>query len=277
MALPPLMGASAPPITALILGSRSIPDYSPRIATLLDDVPGSRIVAVDIEPDEACPAGWEFSPAFIGRPSTGRMFYHANAPICSSLYRPNWDCMNQYDDLSSLAVLCAERVNVISLDEFTQGKRPIHFIGADIQGAELEAFTSGPLTLADTLMIQAEAQVAPMYEGAPMWRDLDAGLDAMGFMLYRPIAYQAFPEVGLTTDYGDGSGRCMWGEFLYVRKDYAALGADALLRLAVLSHIHGQRHLATVCLERAAGRAVAEEYVRLVRPALATPEKGEKE
>ena len=109
-----------------------------------------------------------------------------------------------------------------------------------------------------------------------MWRDLDAGLDAMGFMLYRPIAYQALPEVGSITDRADGSGRCMWGDFLYVRRDYKALDTDSLLRLAALSHIYGQHHLAAVCLERAAGRAAAEEYVGLVKPALATPEKGEK-
>lgn len=273
--LPIIAGRLPPPITAVVLGARTIAGAcAPRYARLPDDIPGSRIIAVDIEPDGSYPDGWEFCPAVIGRRTETRPFYRGNSPAISSLYEINWALLTQYTGLEVYSTTHIEEVQAISLDEFTESRRPVHFIAADIQGAELEAIEGGDATLADTLMFVTELCFAPLYRAAPPWRALDAALDAAGFEFYRILGGAIRPELRYAMPEGDGAcaGRWLWGDAMYVRKDRWSLGVDSIWRLAALAHLYGQYCLAAACLERIAGYITARDYIVTARAGAETKE-----
>jgi len=187
-----------------------------------------------------------------------------------------------------VAVKRTDEVQTVSVDEFTADLRPIHFIRADIQGAELEAIEGGSDTLRDVLMIVAEVAYAPLYIGGPLWRDVDLALSARGFAFYKPASSSSWHERPFVMEGKefrrrlekpfvllDGkaiqqrsstipSGRMLWGDVIYVREDIRELNNEALRRLALLAHLYGCFTLAASCKERYAGRSYAEQYLTYV-------------
>ena len=263
----PTYAGLAPPITALVLGSQPIEGQAPHYMKIPGAVPGSRIIAVDEHAGDEYPEGWEFCPAVIGRRTETRPFYRGESSLVSSLYEMNWPFLNRYSWAGELSTAHVEQVETIGLDEFTDGKRPIHFLAADIQGAEGEAFESGTKTLADVLMVQVEVGYSPIYLDAPLWRDIDAILGAQGFGLYHTLGGAIRPEFLHFSPDHPSDGRWMWGEAVYVRDDMDALSRDDLLRFATLAHLYDYLTLAASCLHRVAGVHAAMGYLEAARAA----------
>jgi FkbM family methyltransferase len=131
-------------------------------------------------------------------------------------------------------------VDTTSLDVWleTAGCGPVDAIKLDVQGAELEILQGARTALAGTRMILAEVHLNEMYEGAPLFGEVDAYLRGQGFELWRfPVV--AHYAAGLTrTDIVDrvdvhwysswpaplaaGPGQAIWADALYVKRDLAA-------------------------------------------------------
>lgn len=257
-----------PPITVLDLGARLLEKTPTPYASLPADVPGSKIIAVDAAQGCKYPEGWEGHQAVIARSSGIRTFYRTTRSASDSLYPLNRRCMERYAGLEDNRVQGSEEVEVISLDDFTQPHRPIHFIRADIQCAEIEAFGTGAKTLADVLMIVTEVCFAPLHEGGPLFRDIDLVLSRRGFEFYdivglahrheSPFAVAGAHFWAHCNSYRSHA-RLLWGDVLYVRMDVK--DRDAQQRLAYLAHIYRCHTFAALCIERYADRAAAEEYL----------------
>ncbi|MDU8926964.1 FkbM family methyltransferase [Alisedimentitalea sp. MJ-SS2] len=69
-----------------------------------------------------------------------------------------------------------------------KGLDRIDVLKIDIQGGEYEAIKSGKKVLSEAVVIIPEVGFYPMYDGAPQWRDVDALLHKMGFVLHKITA-----------------------------------------------------------------------------------------
>lgn len=81
----------------------------------------------------------------------------------------------------------------------------------DLQGYELEALRGATGLLSDVGAVLTEVEFVPLYEGAPVFRDVTTFLADRGFRL--------FNLYNLTTD---DAGQLMYGDALYVPGEYGA-------------------------------------------------------
>jgi hypothetical protein len=224
-------------------------------------LPGSDIFGVDADGPNCWDAGIE--KAVIGWPGLST-YYDTVAPMCGSLYRPDPAVLDRYAGLEVARETGRREVQAVGLDRFAERLRPIHFIQADIQGAEADAFRTGTLTLQDCLAVMAEVEFVRLYAGQPLFGDVndalrDSGLEFHTFLGFaiRPlhcslekVRQAPFPQQILWAD-------AVW----YRRPETNDLAPENLARLAVLADLYGHRDLACLALDRldpALGRAYAE-------------------
>lgn len=78
-------------------------------------------------------------------------------------------------------------VDVLTLDEWAarNGNPSIELMKFDIQGGELKALRGAERMLCEsTLLVYAEIWFNPMYDGSPLYGEIDAFLRTQGFVLY---------------------------------------------------------------------------------------------
>jgi FkbM family methyltransferase len=84
------------------------------------------------------------------------------------------------------AYVGTETVSVLTLDEVwgeVAGGARSPYLKLDVQGFELEALRGAERTLPKLAGIEAELSLAPLYEGAPTYREVIDHLEAAGFRL----------------------------------------------------------------------------------------------
>jgi FkbM family methyltransferase len=169
-----------------------------------------------------------------------RTFYRTAAPENSSLYPPNHGLLRKFQALADLfEVVGTEEIDTVRLDDVAE-LGDIDFIKIDVQGAELDVLRGGARVLRDAVVVQTEVEFVPMYDGQPLFGDVDVALREAGFLLHRIDSPRgrAFrplvPQAGLAAPLS----QLLWADFVYVR-DFtrlASLPPRKLLALAVLLH-----------------------------------------
>ncbi|MDZ4769284.1 MAG: FkbM family methyltransferase [Chloroflexota bacterium] len=122
-------------------------------------------------------------PYAIGRTEQSRSFYLFTMREFSSLLPPNPRLLRgKTSDVERIIQL-----DTISLDDLSAAgtlPTPVDFIKVDTQGSELEILQNGERSLFSTLMgIETEVEFIEAYQGQPLFRDIDAYLDARDFDL----------------------------------------------------------------------------------------------
>ena len=76
-----------------------------------------------------------------------------------------------------------ERIKIptIRLDDVDEIKN-IDYLKIDIQGGELEVFKNGVNLLKNCLVIHTEVKFLPMYEGQPLFSEVELFLRELGFV-----------------------------------------------------------------------------------------------
>lgn len=79
-----------------------------------------------------------------------------------------------------------ERIKIptIRLDDVDEIKN-IDYLKIDIQGGELEVFKNGVNLLKNCLVIHTEVEFLPMYEGQPLFSEVELFLRELGFVFHR--------------------------------------------------------------------------------------------
>lgn len=77
-----------------------------------------------------------------------------------------------------------EDIDLVSLDSL-QGLPPIDVLKMDLQGGERDVLIGGRRKLANAVAIIPEVRFHRIYEGEPLWADLDLQLRKQGFALHR--------------------------------------------------------------------------------------------
>lgn len=179
-----------------------------------------------------------YLPYFIGDGSQ-RTFHLCNYPMTSSLYSPNTRLLKRFQLLEELTrVVETSPVQTKRMDDIPEITR-IDYLKADVQGAELDVFRGAERLLAETLIIETEVEYVPMYEGQPLFAEVDQDLRRRGFVLHTflGLAGRAFKPFQSTPANGP-IRQHLWSNVVYVR-DFMRLEAltpPQLLKYAAILH-----------------------------------------
>jgi FkbM family methyltransferase len=209
-----------------------------------------------------------FYPYFIGdgKPAT---FYETNWAPTGSLYEPNFQVMEKFQNLAELTrVVATHSVNTIRLDDIA-GIGDIDFIKIDVQGSELSVFQNAASVLSDVVLIQTEVEFIEQYVGQPMFADVDIFLRQNGFQFHTfdYFGRRAFKPLIFNDNASTGLRQDIWADAIYVRDWLHLEDIDAvkLKKYAVLAHdlvkSFDLAHVILSALDRKTGSSTAAAYI----------------
>jgi FkbM family methyltransferase len=253
-------------VTVLDVGARWA-DTSPAWYAL---PPLARVIGFEPDPAECARLnaqagpGEEFVAVALGAKAETRPFYLTRDPACSSLYPPSPAVIDRYAHTQVMSLAETRTVRTIPLADWVRqaAPPPVVFLKLDVQGAELDVLVGAGAVLDSVLGLEIEAEFSPLYEGQPLFADIDQFLRARGFVLWRLshlVHYGEQPTAELVGSgiayYSNravqtvvGSGRLFWAHALYLR-DYRTVAANpAGLVLAALLEAAGELDGYAACL-----------------------------
>jgi FkbM family methyltransferase len=203
-----------------------------------------------------------------------RRFYECQNPLTSSLYRPNVAMLQEFSNLT-LPVVAEHDIETRRLDDLAE-IGDMDYLKLDVQGAELDVLLGGSRLLQKALVVHTEVEFVPMYEGQPLFGDIDVALRRAGFWLHRldGINGRALKPFAPNGDPFAPLSQLLWADAaVYVRSftSFAALPPEKLLKLAAILHeVYDSYDLAALALrhhDAQTGRNVRERYMgRLAAP-----------
>jgi len=185
-------------------------------------------------------AGFQFEHAAVAGQTSRRTIHVTREPACTSLLRPNAEVFARFlGGKQAAEVVREDAVQTVALDELLPrlGVEKVDFLDLDTQGTELEILQGAKELLSRSVSaIRTEVEFTALYEGQPLFGDVDRYLRDCGFVLF-DLARSRCRRQNLPIDQLT-RGQLVWGEALYLR-DYRWLSAkvatDAALRLCLLA------------------------------------------
>jgi FkbM family methyltransferase len=223
-------------------------------------------------------------PQGLGAEPGAATLFVTKEPASSSLYRPSADAVDRHPALGDERLDHTETVHLTTLDEWAAdaGVDAIDLVKLDTQGSELDILRGAPRSLASVRAIECEVQFNQLYEGVPLFGDLDRYLRAHGFVLwqFRNLAHHASERSRLDfniptrwfhdsyqADFHAKAGQLFWCDAFFVKRDVAALTPwltwDELARDACLTSTFRFYDLAQVALDAALDTAPPEPAARI--------------
>lgn len=121
--------------------------------------------------------------AAIGDGSKQTLNLYQGGGLASTL-RLRADTVSAVSDLTAAAEFLGDvDIETQRLDDIAD-LGPVDFLKIDIQGGELAVFENAKNTLKGVSAIQTEAAFFPLYEGQPMFADIDRFLRGQGFQIH---------------------------------------------------------------------------------------------
>ena len=101
----------------------------------------------------------------------------------------------------------------------------IDFLQIDVQGADLDVLQGALNILKSVLAIQIEVEFNPLYQGQPLFRDVDRFLSEQGFSIFDLGAVSRNrARSPICSGRGKHSGQILWGDAFYLRDLLAESG-----------------------------------------------------
>ena len=165
-------------------------------------------------------------------------FHVANWEVASSIYPPNSAFLSSFPAAATMLDTKEQRrISTTTLDEVqrTEGLAP-DCLKLDVEGAELDVLLGGEGVLGDVLVLEIEVEFSPLFNGQPMFWDVDAHLRERGWRLLglRRNSWRRIPQAS-TSAPGYG-GQLIAADALYVneRAISGALELNRELKLLVM-------------------------------------------
>jgi FkbM family methyltransferase len=139
------------------------------------------------------------------------------SPACSSLLRPNSEFIRSFPDAGRFDIVRAAEVTADSMDAqlAEAGVNDVDFIKLDTQGSELAILRGATRSLESAFGLEVEVEFAALYEGQPLFADVDAHMRDAGFWLFDVRPYYWKREAGKSL--GGPRGQVVFGDALYLR------------------------------------------------------------
>ena len=247
------------------------------------DYPQVRVIG--FEPDErqcaARSAAWgpthQFFPYVVG---TGerRIFHECANPLTSSIYPPNQRLLELFLGMD-LPVVARREVETHRLDD-VEAITDVDFLKIDVQGAERDVLRGASRLLKQALVIHTEVEFVPLYEGQPLFGDVDVELRRHDFMLHKFVGMARGTSALLWPAVYDRDARFHGNQLLFAEaavyvRDLARLAdlpSHKLLALAAIAHdVYGSFDIACLALaehDRRSAANVLPRYLTELRSAL---------
>lgn len=192
-----------------------------------------------------------------------------NVPMTSSLFPPARSTIDLFPLLGELMHVEQQLpVHTQRLDDLPE-LSPADFLKLDVQGAELMVLENATATLRDVAVLQCEVEFVELYEGQPLFADVDRFLRNQGFSFLRFAYSMGRPFNPLQRQEGPGLAisQTLWGDAVYV-KDFRRRSEwnERILKAAafVLHELYGAFDLVSLMLaelDRRAGTQWQECYL----------------
>jgi FkbM family methyltransferase len=218
------------------------------------------------------PTRERYEPLAVAASDGETTLYLTADPQCSSIYPPDARAISRYPELWRHEPRGTETIVTSTIDSWAQSA-DLSYIDAlkvDVQGAELDVLRGAQRSLESVRVIEAEVEFQELYQGQPLFSDVNHYLRDRGFGLWRlrEIHHCGLARAGRAEPvFGVGDhvertrlgGQIAWANAVYVRDELADSGAHVswLVRArdACLSSIFGLPELAELALREAVATA----------------------
>ncbi|MBW8824899.1 MAG: FkbM family methyltransferase [Acidobacteria bacterium] len=247
---------------------------------------GPAVRVIGFEPDvvecerlSATETDVRYVPVALGAQDGAVVLHRTADPACASVYPPRADLPEARPELHVVAEVGTVSVAMNRLDTWldAEGIPEVHVLKLDTQGSELDVLRGAERALRQVRLLEVEVEFNPIYEGQPLFGDVDEFLRRCGFVLWRlsdlahygladvpssdaQVSERHFYDSRVVLSTGEG-GQLFWAHAYYVASDiaYPRGGRDEqqLLRDAVAVAAFGFTDLATSLLSRAGLAAAA--------------------
>ena len=190
----------------------------------------------------------------------------------NSLLEPNLDLLSYFHGFPNWGKV-NERIKIetIRLDDVKEIK-DLDYLKIDIQGGELEVFKNGVKKLKDCLVIQTEVEFLPMYEGQPLFSEVELFLRNKGFIFHRfaPLVSLTIQPMIVENDIYKGLSQTFWADAIFI-KDFTKFDQLSVLKLKkmalILHDVYGSMDIvlrALMAHDKKAKTNLAEKYIAAI-------------
>lgn len=207
----------------------------------------------------------QYVAAALGASPGPATLYLTREPACSSLYPPDPELIETRKKLECTALVSTTRVDLTTLDAWAAeaGVHRVDLIKLDTQGSELDILRGAQRLLGSVRVLEIEVELNPVYQGQPLFGDVDRFLREHGFVLWRlgHLVHYGLPD-GLSemtvedrqffdsqsVVFQGRGGQLFWAHAFYVRREMASgpyrSGRETALRDACMAKALGFDDLA---------------------------------
>ena len=158
----------------------------------------------------------------------------------TSLLEPNAELLSYLHGFPEWGEV-RERISTptVRLDEIKEIKN-IDYLKIDIQGGELEVFRNGINRLSDCLVIHTEVEFLPMYQGQPLFSEVELFLRERGFTFHRfaPLVSRIVQPMLINNDASGQLSQVTYADAVFI-KDFTKfdqLSLEGLKKIALILH-----------------------------------------
>jgi len=233
------------------------------------------------------PPNVHYIPLALGESARTAILHLTVEPACSSLYRPIPAVSQLLPESACTAAVGTQSVALQSFDAWKQeqGVGPVSVMKLDTQGSELGVLRGAQNALRDVQLLEIEVEFNPLYEGQPLFGDIDHYLRQHGFVLWQlghTVHYSSRHLHGMALlmpavsyfdsnpiSYERGAGQLYWAHAYYTRTELApatpgSVSVDQGMRAACVAAAYGLYDLAYMALQKIEPGPTAERVARLM-------------
>ena len=189
-------------------------------------------------------------------------FYLCKDQKASSLYPPDLAILRRYyADMEKFEIVKKIKVVADTLDNQLKEAKlfDIDFIKVDVQGHELPILRGGIDTLQRVIGIEVEVEFLPVYQGQPVFSEVDCFLRDSGFELFD--IKRTFRNRRDKKNYGNRKGQLLWGDALYFKSPESVLSisnisAEKVMRAISIYMVYGYPDVADTMYHMAKERSL---------------------
>jgi FkbM family methyltransferase len=177
----------------------------------------------------------EYVPVALSADNRGIALTVTSNLGCSSVYPPIKQLYQRYPGCAMMRPISHANCPSITLDEFIEqrGIEIVHAIKLDTQGSELDILKGAEKALKGCIFLIVEVEFNALYEGQPLFCDVDSFLRDRGFVLWRfnNLAHNSAGHISggphsmlIGSDPGGHhtlvfpNGQLFWADALYVKE-----------------------------------------------------------
>ena len=140
-------------------------------------------------------------------------FYETRTRTDSSIFPPNHQFLNKFPKADRFNVVHISEIEVKTLDAVVT--KEADFIKLDTQGSELGILQGAEKTLENVLGVEVEVEFSELYQGQPLFAEVDVFLRKKDFQLFDLASVHWKRKLG--KGIGNSKGQIIYADALYFK------------------------------------------------------------